>query len=138
MVKVFTTAHLPDALQQAWLQHLRDFDTAHPDCHFEVGVDAPDMSLGQMVEMLQVTPGLTFQKILARDAEVGFGDIIQIGPEHHWALCLAVVSEPKPFGCMAYVRIPKGGREPPADAYIRLERADYEVVGKASWITAEP
>jgi hypothetical protein len=35
-VKIFTVAHLPPELRQVWLQHLRDFDTAHPGCHFEV------------------------------------------------------------------------------------------------------
>lgn len=34
-VKIFTVAHVPPALEQAWLQHLRDFDTAHAGCHFE-------------------------------------------------------------------------------------------------------
>ncbi len=66
-VKIFTVAHVPADLQQAWLQHLRDFDTAHPGCHFEVGIDGgPDMSIVSMVERMQVEPGLSFAKIFKR------------------------------------------------------------------------
>ena len=56
------------------------------------------------------------------------GEIIQIGPGHKWAFCLAVVDEPKPFGCVAYVRIPSNDGEPAGDAFIRLNRDDYEPV----------
>jgi hypothetical protein len=66
MTKIFTVAHVPEALSQAWLQHLRDFDTAHPGCHFEVGVDGPNASTADMIKMLQVEPGLTFEKIFGR------------------------------------------------------------------------
>lgn len=65
-IKVFTVAHVPPELQQKWLQHLRDFDVAHPGCHFEVLIDAPEMSLSEMVERMQVEPKLTFTKILRR------------------------------------------------------------------------
>jgi hypothetical protein len=64
--KVFTVAHVPEALVQAWLQHLRDFDVAHPGCHFEVMADAPEMSFMDMLRQVQVTPGLTFQQIIER------------------------------------------------------------------------
>lgn len=65
-VKVFTIAHVPEKLQQAWLQHLRDFDTAHPGCHFEVLADAPESSWAEMVEALTVDPALTLQQIIER------------------------------------------------------------------------
>ena len=65
-VKIFTVAHLPEALQQKWLQHLRDFDSAHPGCHFEVGIDGPDATTADMIRMIQVEPGLTFSKSFAR------------------------------------------------------------------------
>jgi hypothetical protein len=64
--EVFTIAHVPEALRQTWLQHLRDFDIAHPGCHFEVLVDAPDLSFAEMLAEVQVTPGLTFQQLFAR------------------------------------------------------------------------
>jgi len=69
--KIFTIAHVPEELQQAWLQHLRDFDTANPGCHFEVGIDAPpDMPLENMVQKLIVDPDLTFTKIFMRATSV--------------------------------------------------------------------
>jgi hypothetical protein len=67
-IKIFTVAHVPEELQRAWLQHLRDFDTAHPGCHFEVALDAPDASLEEMVERLRVEPRLTFTQIFERKA----------------------------------------------------------------------
>lgn len=66
-MKIYTIAHVPVALQQKWLQHLRDFDTANPGCHFEVAIDAPpDESLTEMVQRLRVNPELTFHKIFER------------------------------------------------------------------------
>lgn len=74
-MKVFTIAHVPDDLQQEWLQHLRDFDAAHPGCHFEIAIDAPpDMSVAQMVEVLRVEPELTFQQIFTRGKASGEED----------------------------------------------------------------
>lgn len=64
MSKIFITAHLPDALIQPWLQHVRDFDQQHPDCHFEIAADCPDLSLAQMVEALRISPELTFNEII--------------------------------------------------------------------------
>jgi hypothetical protein len=65
--KIFTIAHLPPQLEQKWLQHLRDFDTKHPGCHFEVAIEPPpDVTVGEMVQMLKVEPGLTFTKIFER------------------------------------------------------------------------
>lgn len=66
MVKICTIATVPDELAQAWLQHLRDFDTAHPGCHFEVAADAPNMSLVQMVETVRVNPSLKFLSMFRR------------------------------------------------------------------------
>ena len=70
MTKVFTIAHMPQELAQAWLQHLRDFDTAHPECHFEVAVEPPpDVPLAQMISALRVDPALTFTAIFGRGKE---------------------------------------------------------------------
>lgn len=67
MIKIFTVAHVPDDLQREWLQHLRDFDTAHPGCHFEVGVEGgPDHPIAQMIAQMQVEPKLSFQQIFER------------------------------------------------------------------------
>jgi hypothetical protein len=65
-MKIFTVANIPDRLSQLWLQHLRDFDAAHPGCHFEVMADAPEATLAEIVDMVRVAPALTFTKILER------------------------------------------------------------------------
>jgi hypothetical protein len=64
--KIFTIAHVRDGLEQKWLQHLRDFDTANPGCHFEVAADTPDMPLWKVIEIMQVSPGLSFAAIFER------------------------------------------------------------------------
>lgn len=66
VIKVFTVAHVPAALAQPWLQHLRDFDVAHPGCHFEVLTESPTLSSREMIAMTVVEPGLTFTEIIER------------------------------------------------------------------------
>jgi hypothetical protein len=65
-MKIFTVADVPDRLTKTWLQHLRDFDAKHPGCHFEVMADAPEATLTEIVDMIQLAPALTFTKILER------------------------------------------------------------------------
>lgn len=55
-------------------------------------------------------------------------EIVQIVPSHKWGGCLAVVDEPKSFGCQAYVTIPTAD-ESSARAYIRLNWDEFEKVG---------
>jgi hypothetical protein len=65
--KVFIIAHIPPELEQAWLQHVRDFDTAHSGCHIEIGVEpSSDVPITEAVEMLRIDPALTFTKIYDR------------------------------------------------------------------------
>lgn len=67
MTVIFTRAHVPTELQREWLQHLRNFDTLHPGCHFEVMIDgAPDVPITEAVRMCRVDPELTFQQIFDR------------------------------------------------------------------------
>lgn len=65
-MKIFTVAHVPESLAQAWLQYMRNFDKAHEECHFEVIADAPNLTLGEMVEILKINPNLTFEQIIMR------------------------------------------------------------------------
>lgn len=65
-IKHFVVAHLPPEAAQKWVQHVRDFDIANPGCHFEIGVEAPDISLVEAIEMLRVEPRLTFTQIFGR------------------------------------------------------------------------
>jgi len=69
VTKIFTVAHVKPDLAQAWLQHLRDFDTAHPGCHFEVFADTPNIEMAEVVRLLQVKPGLTFEKFFGLPKE---------------------------------------------------------------------
>ena len=36
---IITRVLIPEALTKAWLQHVRDFDIAHPGCHFDMMVE---------------------------------------------------------------------------------------------------
>lgn len=65
-MKIFTVAHVPDELAQKWLQHLRDFDTANPGCHFEVMADAPDKTFQEISEIMRINPELTFAQYFSR------------------------------------------------------------------------
>ena len=65
-VTIFTRASVPESLQQKWLQHLRDFDTANPGCHFDVGIDGPEESFADLLKRVHVEPGLTFTKLYER------------------------------------------------------------------------
>jgi len=72
--KVFTCAHVPPNLQNAWLQHLRDFDVANPGCHFEVIADAPEATFGEIVNMLRINPNLSVAQIIERKPAVMTSD----------------------------------------------------------------
>jgi len=65
-MRVYTIAEVPDQLVQKWLQHLRDFDSQNPGCHFNVAADAPNLSVTEMMELIKVNPELTFQKLFER------------------------------------------------------------------------
>jgi hypothetical protein len=64
--KTFLIAHVPAGLEKAFIQHVRDFDVAHPGCHFEIGLESPDVSLAEAVEMLRINPGLTMSDVFER------------------------------------------------------------------------
>lgn len=57
-IKLFTIAHVPQELANAWLQHMRDFDTANPGCHFEVGSDCPDLTVQELLQIVRLNPEL--------------------------------------------------------------------------------
>ena len=65
------------------------------------------------------------------DAEIN--RIVQVtNPKHDWFPCLVIVTELKSFGIMGYTSVPRGG-----DAFIRIKKEDYEVVGKAAMIRGD-
>lgn len=62
--------------------------------------------------------------------------VIQIDPDHSkmFGGCLAIVSEEKPWGVQAYIRVPG---EDGGDAYVRLKHGSFEEIGQAVWAHAE-
>lgn len=60
-------AHVPEGTEQQFLQYIRDYDTAHPDCHFEMIVDRPHLRFAEMIEMLRLNPKLDIMKIMKRE-----------------------------------------------------------------------
>lgn len=66
MPKIFTCADVLAGLEKEWLQHLRDFDTAHPGCHFEVWADVPNTTQDEIMEVLRVNPELGFTQYFER------------------------------------------------------------------------
>lgn len=66
-MKIVTHADVPDELAQLWLQHLRDFDAAHPGCHFSVGMETDAaIPIREMIEMLRIDPALGVIEVFAR------------------------------------------------------------------------
>lgn len=70
-VKILCIAHVIEGLEQTWLQHMRDFDTAHPGCHFEIVFSAPDLTMEQLVAKMQIDPPLDVGAILKREPSTG-------------------------------------------------------------------
>lgn len=62
--KIHCVAHVPPELRKAWLQHLRDFDIAHPGCHFEVSIWAPEDSVEEMIDTLSLDPDLPIKHVI--------------------------------------------------------------------------
>jgi hypothetical protein len=61
---------VPDDLMKEWLQHLRDFDAKHPQCHFQIMVDAPDIPMDKMIDLVKVDPALDFTTIIERQKRI--------------------------------------------------------------------
>jgi len=66
LARIFTRATVPDELEQAWLQHLRDFDAAHPGSHFEVVVESETKGIKDVMHAIDVNPKLDYQLFLRR------------------------------------------------------------------------
>jgi hypothetical protein len=63
-MKILTQCEIPDHLANAWLQHLRDFDAAHPGCHFEVMMQTGrTVPVREMVAALKVEPALSLEEV---------------------------------------------------------------------------
>lgn len=77
---------------------------------------------------LQITKGLKMEGIKK-------GDIVQITNESHdWYPCLIIVDEITSFGIQGYITIPTNDTESNGNAFIRLKKDDYEMVGTALFV----
>jgi hypothetical protein len=69
------------------------------------------------------------------------GDVVQISPDLEnqcFAGCMMVVTEPKNFGAQGYVQALGDDRETiGGQAYIRVNWADMEFVGRAEWVVGK-
>lgn len=66
-MKIHTIATIPDALAREWVQHVRDFDTAHRECHMQIFVDAPQATIAEIETLLDsVYPPLPVRKVIKR------------------------------------------------------------------------
>lgn len=89
-MRVLIFADLPDdAVAKAWMQHVRDFDTAHPGCTFRVAGNAPDLTLAQLMDAVKVDPPLpycetvrdiTHSDILKGEVHLRGGDVPMVDP----------------------------------------------------------
>jgi hypothetical protein len=69
-MKILAQCDVPDELVNAWLQHLRDFDTAHPGCHFEVMLQTGrTVPVREMIDCLKIDPALTIEEIFERKSK---------------------------------------------------------------------
>ena len=63
---------IPDELANKFLQHIRDFDSKHPGCHFSIMMQSGrEVPIAEMIESLRVEPELTvfqvFERLRERD-----------------------------------------------------------------------
>jgi hypothetical protein len=62
MIKIFMIAEIPDEKAQMLLQHIRNFDVAHPGCKFEFVANAPDKTMAELAGILQISPPFAMKK----------------------------------------------------------------------------
>lgn len=61
VAKISIEAEVPDGLLQEWLQHLRNFDTKHPGCHFVIAAKS-GKTMGEAMDMIRsIDPPFDFE-----------------------------------------------------------------------------
>jgi hypothetical protein len=63
MIKIVVIAEVPDERGNDWCQHVRDFDIRVAGCKFNLFALAPDKSVEELSEILNVQPPLQYKKI---------------------------------------------------------------------------
>jgi hypothetical protein len=59
--------------------------------------------------------------------------VIQIRGEHRWAGALAIVSDVRPWGVIAFVPMPTNDGEPTGQAFTRVAHGEFREVGIGMW-----
>ena len=62
MIKIVVIAEVPDERGNEWCQHVRDFDVRVPGCKFNMFALAPDKSVEELREMLNIKPPLQHKR----------------------------------------------------------------------------
>lgn len=105
-----------------------------------LALQAPTAIRGELITIsreLALAAGLELSEgafaLLSEKGVVLPGDVVQISPhtETGFAGCFALVEEVMPWGVLAFVTVP--GQDRSSAAYVRLERAQMELVGRAPW-----
>ena len=61
MSVIHIKAIVPDALDQEWLQHMRNFDASHAGCHFEIVMESETKTVGDLMRTVDIHPALDWQ-----------------------------------------------------------------------------
>lgn len=62
MIKIVVIAEVPDDRGGEWCQHVRNFDVRVSGCKFNMFAVAPDKTVNEIAEMLNVQPPLQHKK----------------------------------------------------------------------------
>jgi hypothetical protein len=54
-MKIVTVADIPDDLAEAWFHHMHEFDMKNPGCRFKSFAHAPNKSVDELKEILNVS-----------------------------------------------------------------------------------
>jgi len=101
-----------------------------------LGVELPPLQ--DWIGAEHVDPGAMVREEERNKHALAKDEIIQILPAHKWGGCLAIVSEVKSWGVLAYVTVPGSEGMPAGHAHIRLVAGDFERIGaKATYIPAD-
>lgn len=68
-IKLCILADIPEDadVHHSLLQHIRNFDVAHPGCHFEITEHLPNISLQEAIDILRrVNPELKYFNVITK------------------------------------------------------------------------
>lgn len=68
-VVAIVLAIIEEDVAQKFMQHIRDFDVANPNCDFSCRFNAPDTPVEKVQEWMTVMPPFPFQMVIKREVE---------------------------------------------------------------------